>query len=261
MTGKLIKYDFRQSGAKYVMSFAIMAGLFVSTALLSLFNISLINSLLFIMCCVVSIGLLFIYIIFSISDFYKTMSGRGSYFTYMLPVSVNKVLLSKFITVVTWGAGIIITEILFWLGLDKLLLGKMGLNFAPLFETIGQNSELVGYTVMMLVIQYLGTIMLIAFCISLTSVPRFRNSGSGVAVGIVGYFVLNNVISLLIAGIVFGTAFFKGNLQQIMNDNMSPEYTLTFMKDMGLILAILYAVLIPLFWYLTSFIYKKHRTV
>lgn len=261
MTGKLLKYDLLQSGGKYLMALAIMAGLLASAALLSLFNIAFIDNVLFVICILAAIGLLFMYVIFSVMDFYKSMSGNGSYFTYMLPVGINKILISKLITVLLYGLGVALTELLFWMALDKVLLGRLGLSLSSLYDMMAGNSEIVLYTSAMLLLQYLGMVALVAFCISLTSVPLFRNSGAGIPAGVVAYMVLNNAVGLVQVGIVFAAAFFRGKMDIVFGDNVALEQIPDFLRDMSFALLISYAVIVPLFWYLTSLMYKKHRTI
>jgi hypothetical protein len=214
-----------------------------------------------------SIGYAIAYIVISILHFYSQMVSKGSYLSYTLPVSTNKLLMSKVIAVFFWG--IFTAAMLFalwYFALDRLLLGSVGTSLKDLFNGIDGLSEgfgfnLISFTVVGTVATYVYTVPMLAFCMSLINTPALKNRNFGVAAAVIGYLVMSQVIGFIQLGI-WGLYFLitdRGLIDAIFSDDLSRFGEIyTTLQNVLAVTSVVFAVV---FYGLALRIYKKHRSV
>ncbi len=253
MLGKLLKYDFK-AGAQIITTIIISMALLLcfSLALIPIHN-NILNSIIIVVSVFASIGLFASFVIVRILHFYNTMTKNESYFTYSIPVSINKIVFSKVFTSFIWGIISILTIVFFWVIL---------LNFMNNGSYIaGFPNSIALFTIVIGLSQFIFMMMLMAFSISLSVYPRFKNKNTGIVISVISYIVLYyglGIVQLIFLAI---SQLIQGNLQNILNNNLSEDRLIDVMNTSILPAVIIYLLFGAIFYYLTVKIFSKHKSI
>ncbi len=260
MLTKLMKYDFIISYKKYIIMTLVLLASLATAIFAEIIDVNWLKQFSFFISILVIIVYLTLYIIVSIINGYSQMSGKESYLTYMFPVSPQKLVFSKILMALLWGFYILITCIIFW-----FIYGKINADIAKLFSNIKDiiTNEL-GTSVYLLsfylISFFILQIFIICFWICITSLPTLRNKNLGLPVAIIGGYVGNQLIGLLLFGLWIVYCLIFKNIF-IFNLESNSEQFLELFKSFQIIGSILSILLCIVFYYFSVKIVEKNHTI
>lgn len=284
MLGKLIKYDLRFGAKKYAFMSAMVAALLAVSALAMLFRNQTVFVMFLITAIIATIAFAVVYIVVSIQHLYSQLCSRESYLNYSLPVSPHSLILSKIITILFWGVVTTLIIILFWVtAVSGITLAETGRSIGEWWNALADGIKAEAgfdFNVTMLLslvmgcLQFVMTVCLAVFCVSLSNLPYLKERNWGIATGVAGFLVLYNVIGLIPVFIYWLSEKIGGNADPfginttVLYEDMGGALTVTatpwindMMSGLTWVSGVVYVLFAAVFYLLAVKIADKHRFI
>ncbi len=248
---KLFKYDLISGAKQHLLMLIILAMASVIIVGANLLGVTFFNGILLVLALIASIAYFVIYVILAVGYYYRSVSGRQAYLTYTIPAKPAAIYFAKITSAYLWFLFTAAVIFCFWKFVGApYLLGETGAMILDgMRESLGADAD--RFLQLMLVVmpvQISAMFFSASFYVGVTALPRFKNRGNGLAAGIVGFLVANQVVGLITAGIWLGVSLAQGYTLDSLNGdlmNMTDMFNRLISIDlpvMGLV-SVVYAAL------------------